>query len=126
MARTYKSFAQSYICKTHCECLGYLEGSTNGGLMEKVTIKAYAVKHKLSIFNVVKMLKSKKLKTVVEEEDGKEITYILLDEIIEKEIKKKIIPSSEKVKCTIEDEIKLLKAEVKLLKLEIEKLKIKT
>jgi len=94
--------------------------------MEKVTIKAYAVKHKLSIFNVVKMLKSKKLKTVVEEEDGKEITYIVLDEKIEKEIKKKIIPSSEKVKCTIEDEIKLLKAEVKLLKLEIEKLKIKT
>jgi len=27
MARTYKSFAQSYICKTHCERLGYLEGS---------------------------------------------------------------------------------------------------
>ena len=27
MARTYKSLAQSYIRKTHCECLGYSEGS---------------------------------------------------------------------------------------------------
>jgi len=93
--------------------------------MEKVTIKAYAVKNKLSIFNVVKMLKSKKLKTVVEEEDGKEVTYILLDEKIEKEVKKNIIASSEKNKSSVEDDIQLLKDEVKYLKQEIEKLKYK-
>ncbi len=27
MARTHKSLAQSYVCKTHCEYLGYSEGS---------------------------------------------------------------------------------------------------
>jgi len=91
--------------------------------MEKVTIKAYAVKHKLSIFNVVKMLKSKKLKTVVEEEDGKEITYIVLDQKIEKEVKNKTILSAKKNNRTVEDEIEFLKEEVKLLKQEIEKLK---
>ena len=63
--------------------------------MKKLTMKAYAVKHKLSIFNVIKMLKSGKLKSMIEEEEGKEITYILLDNEIEKEIKEKIIPFRE-------------------------------
>ena len=42
--------------------------------MQKITIKAYAVKHKLSIFNVMKMVKSGKLKIEIAEENGKEIT----------------------------------------------------
>ena len=29
MARTYKSLAQSHICKIHCECLGSSEGSSH-------------------------------------------------------------------------------------------------
>ena len=58
-------------------------------MMEKITIKAYAVKHKLSIFNVMKMVKSGKLKdNRIEEEEGKEKTYILLDDMIEEEVKK--------------------------------------
>ena len=44
--------------------------------MEKLTIKAYATKHKLSIFNVVKMTKSGQLPTQTVEEDGKERVYI--------------------------------------------------
>ena len=38
--------------------------------MQRVTIKAYAVKHKLSIFNVIKMVKSGKVKTDFIEENG--------------------------------------------------------
>ncbi len=91
--------------------------------MEKVTIKAYALKHKLSIFNVIKMIKAQKLKTVVVKENGKEVTYISLDEKTEHEVKKKITASSEKNKSSVADDIQFLKDEVKHLKEEIEKLK---
>jgi polyhydroxyalkanoate synthesis regulator phasin len=47
--------------------------------MQKMTLKAYAVKHKISLFNVVKMVKSGKLRSEVVEENGKEVTYILPD-----------------------------------------------
>lgn len=42
-----------------------------------MTMKRYAVKHKLSLFNVVKMIKSGQLKSETVEENGKEVTYIL-------------------------------------------------
>lgn len=42
-----------------------------------MTMKTYAVKHKLSLFNVVKMIKSGQLKSETVEENGKEVTYIL-------------------------------------------------
>ena len=45
--------------------------------MERMTLKSYAVKHKLSLFNVVKMVKSGQLKSETVEENGKEVTYIL-------------------------------------------------
>jgi len=45
--------------------------------MERMTLKSYAVKHKLSLFNVVKMIKSGELKSETVEENGKEVTYIL-------------------------------------------------
>jgi len=45
--------------------------------MQKVTIKAYAVKHKLSIYNVVKMTKSGQVPTQTVVENGKDIVYIL-------------------------------------------------
>jgi len=45
--------------------------------MERMTMKKYAVKHKLSLFNVVKMIKSGQLKSETVEENGKEVTYIL-------------------------------------------------
>ena len=38
--------------------------------MEKISIKAYAVKHKLSIFNVVKMTKSGQVPTEIVVENG--------------------------------------------------------
>ena len=48
--------------------------------MERITIKAYAIKHKLSVFNVMKMLKSGKVESEVSNEDGRDVTYILFDE----------------------------------------------
>jgi len=93
--------------------------------MKKVTIKAYAVKHKLSIFNVMKMVKSDKLKSEVIEEKGKEIIYILLDEAIEAEVKKGIISIEKKGEEKLQEEMKILTDEVKLLRAEIEVLKKK-
>jgi hypothetical protein len=93
--------------------------------MQKITIKAYAVKHKLSIFNVMKMVKSGKLKIETVEENGKETTYILLDEVIEKEILDSIVPIEEKEELTLKNIVKELQKEVKLLREEIEVLKKK-
>ena len=91
--------------------------------MDKITIKAYAVKHKLSIFNVMKMVKSSKLKSEVIEEEGKDITYILLDEAIEEEVKEGIVTIEKSNYGKLSAEIKMLKDEMKLLRLEIERLK---
>jgi len=91
--------------------------------MQRVTIKAYAVKHKLSIFNVMKMLKSGKLKTEIVEENGKEVTYVLLDEVIEKEIEGSIVPIEEQEEFTLREIVKILQKEVKFLREEIEVLK---
>lgn len=91
--------------------------------MKKITIKAYAVKHKLSFFNVMKMIKSNKLKTEIIEENGKEITYVLLDESIEKEIKDGIVPIEEQEESIFKEIVYVLQKEVKLLREEIEVLK---
>ncbi len=48
--------------------------------MEKISIKSYAVKHKLSMFNVIKMTKSGQLPTETVVENGKDVVYILIDE----------------------------------------------
>jgi hypothetical protein len=93
--------------------------------MEKVTIKTYAVKHKLSIFNVMKMVKGGKVKTEVIEENGKEVTYIVQDKTIEKETRDEIIPIEEMKDINLKGEIKSLSDEVKLLRAEIEVLQKK-
>jgi len=91
--------------------------------MERITIKSYAVKHKLSIFNVMKMVKSGKLQSEVVEEKGRDVTYILLDEKTEAEVQKSIITVENRVEIQLQEEIKLLSNEVKLLRAEIEALK---
>jgi len=93
--------------------------------MEKMTIKAYAIKHKLSIFNVMKMAKSGKLKTESVEKNGKEVTYILIDEKREEEISEGIVPADEKPEALLRAEVKLLKEEVAALRKEIEAIKKK-
>ena len=47
--------------------------------MQKMTLKKYAITHKMSLFNVVKMVKSGELQSETVEENGKEVTYVLVD-----------------------------------------------
>ena len=91
--------------------------------MERITIKAYAVKHKLSIFNVMKMVKSGKVQSEVFNEKGREVTYILFDEESEKEIREQIVPMEQKNDLILRDEIKFLKKEIQLLKEDVAELK---
>ncbi|HIP28903.1 MAG TPA: hypothetical protein EYG82_06995 [Sulfurovum sp.] len=91
--------------------------------MDKITMKAYAVKHKLSIFNVMKMVKSGKVKSEVFEENGKEVTYIVLDDITEAEVRDGIVYKDERNDSTLEEEMKRLKKEVSVLRDEFDALK---
>jgi len=91
---------------------------------EKITIKEYAVKHRLSIFNVVKMVKSGELESETVTENGKETLYILLDKEKEKEIKQKIItPSESRDETVLRRDVERLTREVRALRAELEALK---
>lgn len=48
--------------------------------MEKMSIKAYAVSHKISIYDVIKMSKNGSLRTEVQKVDGKDEIFILVGE----------------------------------------------
>ena len=87
--------------------------------MEKVTMKAYAVKHKLSLFNVVKMTKSGNIPTETVVENGKDVVYILIDEAVEKEVTKSIVTADNKEPYSFRKENERLKKEIKKLKEEI-------
>ena len=91
--------------------------------MEKLTIKSYAAKHKLSIFNVVKMTKSGQLPIQIVEENGKETVYILIDDDVEKEVEKNIVKKRPKEPYSLRKENERLKEEIKILKKEIAALK---
>ena len=91
--------------------------------MEKVTLKAYAVKHKLSLFNVVKMTKSGQVPTETVVENGKDVIYILIDENIEKNVTQTIESVKNNEPYSMRKENARLKIEVEQLKKEIEELK---
>ena len=93
--------------------------------MERMSIKAYAVKHKLSMFNVMKMIKSGKVKSEVFQEDGRDVTYILYDEESENEIEEQIIPIENKEEVQVLEALRVLTQEVQALSKEIEALKRK-
>lgn len=92
--------------------------------MEKLSIKAYAKRHKLSIFNVMKMIREGSVKSETVEEDGKEIYYILEDNAQKKSIESKTSQHDRPPK-NLEKEVELLKEEIKLLRREVEMLKSK-
>lgn len=91
--------------------------------MEKISIKAYAVKHKLSIFNVVKMSKSGQIPTETVVENGKDVVYILIDEDVEHEVQKSIVPKESQEPYSLRKENARLKKEIETLKEEIAALK---
>ena len=93
--------------------------------MDKMTLKNYAVKHKLSIFNVMKMVKSGKVQSETLTEEGKEVIYILIDDEREEEIKEQIVPIEKKAEFQVQEQIMFLRKELQLLKEEVAQLKKK-
>lgn len=89
--------------------------------MEKVTVKEYSRKHKLSIYNVIKMTREGTLKSEKVEENGKEVVYILVDDETEEQLASEIIPQNPPK--SLKEENLLLKAEIKRLKEELAKCK---
>lgn len=51
--------------------------------MKLMSIKEYAISHKISIYDVVKMTKNGKLKIQTKKNEGKEEVFILVNEIEE-------------------------------------------
>jgi hypothetical protein len=46
----------------------------------RIPVEKYAVMKKRSIYQVLKMIKNEELKSVVEEKDGRKITYVVVGE----------------------------------------------
>ena len=76
--------------------------------------------HKLSYFNVMKMVKNGDVKSVTKMENNKEVQYVLVEEEQEKRVSENIIETSSK-NLTLEEENTLLKKEIERLKEELEK-----
>ncbi|MFT7879078.1 MAG: hypothetical protein ABXS91_01680 [Sulfurimonas sp.] len=90
--------------------------------MEKLTIKAYAKRHKISIFNVMKMVRDGSVESETVLEGNKEVVYILEDKAQEKSIQSKITKYTQ-TPLSLEKEIEELKQEVAELRQEMEALK---
>jgi len=88
--------------------------------MKKVTLREYARLHKLSYFNVLKMVKGGDVKSVTEIVDGKEVAFVLVEEEQEKRVSESILETSSK-KLTLQEENSLLKKEIERLKEALEK-----
>ena len=88
--------------------------------MKKLTLREYARVHKLSYFNVMKMVNNGDVKSLTEQVDGKEVKYVIVDEEQEKRVSEKIIETSSQ-KLTLEEENELLKKEIERLKVELER-----
>ena len=88
--------------------------------MQRMLLKRYAIKHKMSIFEVIKAVKSGRLRSETVEEDGKEVTYILVDDESETGTSNESLQQpKEESYAELKAEIETLKGEVKLLKREI-------
>ena len=88
--------------------------------MKRVSLREYSKLHKLSYFNVMKMVKGGDVKSEIVKEDGKDVAYILIDEVQEKKVSEAITETSAQ-KLSLKDENILLKKEIERLKLELEK-----
>jgi len=88
--------------------------------MKRLTLREYAKLHKLSYFNVMKMVNNGDVKSVVEEINGKEVKYVVVEEEQEKRVSENIIETSAQ-KLTLKEENELLKKEIEYLKAELEK-----
>ena len=92
--------------------------------MQLLTTKEYATKNKISIFNVMKMVKSQQLKTITKEENGKDIVYILPDDSNLSQPQDTTTQKDEEEHSSMQDEITQLKDEVAKLRSELNRLKV--
>ena len=88
--------------------------------MKKVTLREYAKLHKLSYFNVMKMVKGGDVKSITEMVEGKEVQFVLVEEEQEKRVSESIIETSSQ-KLTLQEENVLLKKEIERLKEALER-----
>lgn len=88
--------------------------------MKQVSLREYAQLHKLSYFNVMKMVRAQEVKSITIEENGKEVQYVLMEEEQEQNVSKKI-EESDAPKMSLAEENASLKKEVLRLKAELEK-----
>ncbi|SFV58117.1 hypothetical protein MNB_SV-10-1397 [hydrothermal vent metagenome] len=92
--------------------------------MPKMTLKQYAVKHKMSMFTVVKRVKNNKVKSETVEENGKNVVYILEEDGAEAWTEKKTEtqenrdthPGLLSRMAALENEMGLLRKEIESLK----------
>lgn len=90
---------------------------------ELITIQKYAAKKRLSIHNVVKKTMNGELTTVVKEENGKEVTYIVLTPSLQ--VNSNEVPNDdtdEAVEIDYKKEYEALNKEYLILKTKYEKL----
>ena len=88
--------------------------------MKKVTLREYSKLHKISYFNVMKMVRGGDVKSEIVHENGKDVSYILIDEVEEKKVSEVITETSTQT-LTLEDENALLRKEIERLKAELER-----
>lgn len=91
--------------------------------MEKITLKAYAVKHKLSLFNVVKMTKAGQIPSETVQENGRDVVYVLIDEAIEEKVTEGIAQEKNEEPYSLKKENARLRKEIIKLQAEIATLK---
>lgn len=89
---------------------------------EFITIQKYAAKNRLSIHTVIKKTMNGELPTLVKVEDGKEITYILLNPTEEKRTKETADSASEDGEIDYKKEYEALHKEYLILKTKYGKL----
>lgn len=88
--------------------------------MEKVSLREYSKRHKLSYFNVMKMVRNGDIKSEKELVEGKEVWYVLLDDAVEKEVAEKIAEENSP-KISLEEENMALRQEIIQLKEALER-----
>ena len=84
--------------------------------MNKVTLRTYAQMNKMSYFQVMKKVRNQEIKTIMLEEDGKEVEYIDLDAE-----QNKAVEETPSLKVSLEEENATLKQEILRLRAELEK-----
>lgn len=92
--------------------------------MPKMTLKQYALKHKMSMFTVVKRVKNNQVKSETVEENGKSVVYILEEDeaavLTEKKTESQenqdTHPRLLSRMAALENEVGLLHKEIELLK----------